>query len=47
MIRVTYCYPYSQTEQREKFFRTRDEAELWLALVGPYLWNYRINDYSR
>jgi len=42
MIRVSYCYPYAQKEMHEKFFSSRMEAEAWLFLVQPYLWDFKI-----
>lgn len=47
MIRVSYCYPYAQKEMHEKFFSSRMEAEAWLFLVQPYLWDFRIYNYER
>ncbi len=46
MIRVSYCYPHKQTEINEKFFSSRMEAEAWLFLVQPYLWDFKIYNYQ-
>ncbi len=46
MIRVSYCYPYAQKEMHEKFFSSRMEAEAWLFLVQPYLWDFKIYNYE-